>query len=88
VTGLDQFFVRDKLPQAPLPAAEQTWSTSRPPTTKGRVRDNFGPSYDRLTEVKPTYDPGNLFPPQPEHPARLAILLPAAAFRAKLFKVF
>lgn len=26
-----------------------------------RIRDNYGPNYDRLASIKKTYDPGNLF---------------------------
>jgi len=27
----------------------------------GRARENYGPAFDRLREVKAEYDPGNLF---------------------------
>ena len=28
---------------------------------QGRVKDNFGPHYDKLASIKRKYDPGNLF---------------------------
>ena len=28
---------------------------------QSRIRDNYGPNYDRLASIKKTYDPGNLF---------------------------
>ena len=43
-------------PGAPLAGGRS--STLRPRTTQGRVRENFGPHYDRLVSIKRTYDPG------------------------------
>ena len=34
-----------------------------------RVRASYRDNYDRLAQVKATYDPDNVVPRQPEHPA-------------------
>ena len=46
-----------------------------------RVRASYGDNYDRLAEIKATYDPREPLPRQPEH--RAAGLIAPASLRAR-----
>jgi len=69
----------DRLRAAHHPPAWR--STSPTEISDADIEDTYGDKLKRLRKLKSTYDPTNLFPAEPEHPAGLSFLCGGGARR-------